>query len=172
MMTGYGYCKILVNRIYSGAIRVGNLFFYNLLMKKILLAVTVSFFAAAIRGQTAAPRELTCTEQAITLKASLRSGWHLNTVQVGHPEMIKGLAGSEPGWVYHYDGIPGYGLPLAFEKAFKVSNSQLVNNTALLPDVMSIPLGGDHAMDRLNYIFGNNNKLLQIATFSPVSFIH
>lgn len=62
-------------------------------MKKLLLIAASSFctlgaFAQTITGYTA-PNELNCTEQALTLKANIRSGWHLASPHVGQARAFK-----------------------------------------------------------------------------------
>ncbi|MCR8557764.1 hypothetical protein KXD93_08935 [Mucilaginibacter sp. BJC16-A38] len=57
-------------------------------MKQLLLTALAILFTAGVNAQINTPRELQCTEEAFTFKASLSSGWHFSKVIMGHPEMV------------------------------------------------------------------------------------
>ncbi|MCR8557291.1 hypothetical protein KXD93_06545 [Mucilaginibacter sp. BJC16-A38] len=52
-------------------------------MKNIMLFLFLAFAAYSANAQSSGPNELHCTEQAITFKADIRSGWHFSTVSIG-----------------------------------------------------------------------------------------
>lgn len=47
-------------------------------MKKIGLSILASILAMSVNAQLNAPRELNCTEEAVTFKTSFSSGWHFS----------------------------------------------------------------------------------------------
>ncbi|WPU96125.1 hypothetical protein SNE25_11400 [Mucilaginibacter sabulilitoris] len=62
-------------------------------MKKLLLITAASFCTLGAYAQTVtsynATNELNCTEQVLTLKANIRSGWHLTSPHVGQAGTFK-----------------------------------------------------------------------------------
>lgn len=52
-------------------------------MKNIVLLLFLALSAYSADAQNSGPNELHCTEQAITFKANIRSGWHFSAVSVG-----------------------------------------------------------------------------------------
>ena len=58
-------------------------------MKNLLLTALVSLLVVSANAQTGAPKELTCTEEAITFSTSIGSGWHFSKPMMGPSDGIK-----------------------------------------------------------------------------------
>jgi hypothetical protein len=77
-------------------------------MKKLLLVVAAAFFNAAACAQVELPttqndnygaKELKCTEEAISFRADIRSGWQLHSFRIGYTD----IASNSPGFTASKD---------------------------------------------------------------------
>jgi hypothetical protein len=93
-------------------------------MKKIFIAVIIILFAGSASAQTAAPKELTCTEEAFNFNISLGSKWRLSTPKMGPPEIIKDDPGFIPGWSFKVShGASEPAAQSLFKKMLNTGNS-------------------------------------------------
>jgi hypothetical protein len=58
-------------------------------MKNLLLTALVSLLVVGANAQIGAPKELTCTEEAVTFSTSIGSGWHFSKPLMGPADGIK-----------------------------------------------------------------------------------
>lgn len=93
-------------------------------MKKLLPALIIALFAIKVNAQAPLTRELTCTEEAFTLRLSLKSGWHPGIVKIGSAEVANYVVPAQIDYlalrdnaqksealnqlsIFHADGLPG-----------------------------------------------------------------
>ena len=58
-------------------------------MKRILVTAVIISFAAGVKAQGSAPKELTCTEEAFNFSFSLGSKWKLSPPKMGPAEFLR-----------------------------------------------------------------------------------
>ncbi|WP_259065119.1 hypothetical protein HDF24_00670 [Mucilaginibacter sp. X4EP1] len=71
-------------------------------MKKLLLDAVASLFSGAVFAQSetptaryddCGPKELTCTEKAISCRINIRSGWQLYSFRIGYTDVFNRSSG-------------------------------------------------------------------------------
>jgi hypothetical protein len=141
-------------------------------MKKLILIAVASFFWAGAYAQTQAPanwsyasKTLNCTEEAVSLKASLRSGWHINSLHVGSVSPVKTSFEFKPSSVYDVKDVASEPAPLSkFETVFNSNgNTSFEKGGEFKPGITLKSPKMSNALDKLSYIAWDNKKYLPSA---------
>lgn len=137
-------------------------------MKKQFLIAIALFFCIRAYAQVGtpvkwsyAPQTLNCTEEAVSLKASIRSGFRLNSFRVGN--MSAGKASFEPAKssLYPIKDITVASIPLSkFKNAFSANVANLENESFYRRYVtLKFPKVIDEA-GKLSYVAYGDKKYL------------
>jgi hypothetical protein len=136
-------------------------------MKKLFLIVIASFLGAVAYAQTETPvkwysnntRTLNCTEEAVSLKVSIRSGWHINSLHVGNTAPYKTSFELSPPNQYGTKGtVMAPALFSKFENAFNSTVTYFEGQAVLKPGITWKSPKAINVSDKLNYISWDNKK--------------
>ncbi|MGF7041399.1 hypothetical protein [Mucilaginibacter lappiensis] len=136
-------------------------------MKKLFLIVIASFLGAGAYAQTETPvkwysnntRTLNCTEEAVSLKVSIRSGWHINSLHVGNTAPYKTSFELSPPNQYRTKGtVMAPALFSKFENAFNSTVTYFEGQAVLKPGITWKSPKAINVSDKLNSIPWNNKK--------------
>jgi len=136
-------------------------------MKKLFLIAIVSLLGAVAYAQTETPlkwysnntQTLNCTEDAVSLKVSIRSGWHINSLHVGNTAPHKTSFELLPPNQYGTKGTVTE--PASFSKFVNAFNSTVTHfevQAALKPGITWKSPKAIKVSDKLNYIPWDNKK--------------
>jgi hypothetical protein len=137
-------------------------------MKKLFLIAIASLLGAVAYAQTETSvkwysnntRTLNCTEEAVSLKVSIRSGWHINSLHVGNTTPYKSSFELSPPNLYATKGAVMEPATLSkFENAFNSTVTYFEGQAALKPGITWKSPKAINVSDRLNYIPWGNKKL-------------
>ena len=134
-------------------------------MKKLFLITIASLFGAGAYAQTETPgkwysnntRTLNCTEEAVSLNISIRSGWHINSLHVGNtaPPYKTSFELSPPNQYATKGTVIEPASFSKFENVFNPTVTYFEGQVALTwksPKAINVS-------DKLNYIPWDNKKL-------------
>jgi hypothetical protein len=136
-------------------------------MKKLFLIAIASLFGAVAYAQTETPvkwysnntRTLNCTEEAVSLRVSIRSGWHINSLHVGNTTPYKTSFELSPPNQYGTKGTVMEPASLSkFENAFNFTVTYFEGQAALKPGITWKSPKAINVSDKLNYIPWDNKK--------------
>ena len=138
-------------------------------MKQLLLTALAILFTAGVNAQINTPRELQCTEEAFTFKASLSSGWHFSKVIMGHPEMMTSTPDFVPvNSLELNEALRKKQLPETIQKQlstirFRYMLDQSVPNKVLFPYPGNIKIN-----EGLNYLYPYNLTFQQSFDYNGI----
>lgn len=137
-------------------------------MKKLLLIITALFSFAGAYAQTETPAKwsyLNCTEEAVSLKASIRSGWRLHAFHVGNMAPVKTSFEYMPSKFYETkESVIEPASLSKFENAFSSNKSRFEMESALNSAITWRSPKATSEFDKLSYIPWDNIKQLPPAS--------
>jgi len=106
-------------------------------MKKLILVAITAIcsmpaFAQCVSSESYGPKELNCTEEAITLNARIGSGWHLSSFHVGNVAPANMSFEVTPLNIYEIKSISSSPAPLFSHKPAFALNSNYFKNDSLM----------------------------------------
>ncbi|MDN5284646.1 MAG: sugar transporter [Mucilaginibacter sp.] len=133
-------------------------------MKKLFLIAITSLLCARVYAQTETPVKwsyLNCTEETVSLKASIRSGWHINSFHVGNMAPVKPSFEYMPAKFYETKEPVAEPNSLSkFENAFSSNTTHFEMEPALNSVIIWRSPKTTSEFDKLSYIPWDNIKHL------------
>ena len=116
-------------------------------MKKIFITPIIILSVISVYAQSAAPKELTCTEEAFNFSISLGSKWKLGAPKMGPAEILRDDPAYIPGWSFKNRRVESEAIeqPL-FATVFNTTNPVYSNRQSANPYSLKI-------VDKLKNLF-------------------
>jgi hypothetical protein len=147
-------------------------------MKKLLFVMAASFFCSSVYAQAKTlsvqsdelgPRELKCTEEAVSFSMSIRPGWQLSSFRLGPSDLANSSAGFIPSKNYNGEDIIIEPIQLIkYENGFN-GQDNFLNKNFLFPLKAIKPFTqiSQFATDHFFYNYANSLKYSNLNFLAP-----